>query len=441
MPRYELTLDASYLPNWDTYAGIRELVQNARDAEVQYGAKMTVEHKYRIRSGRPVGTVIITNEGATIPREALLIGYTSKDNRPDLIGHFGEGLKFGLLALLRLGLSVKMRNGSETWTPLIVRSEKFNRDVLAIDVSTGHNFENRISIEILGVDGDDWDQMKKKFLFITPPQAEIAVRDGRILLDPDLKGNIYVKGMFVCHTDSYFGYDSKYADIDRDRRMISDRDSVTAGLLTQALNSGYLTDKIYQMLHAEDSETRCLYYGLNEAATAKILDKFQEQYGEDAFPVTEETQVTELSHVGKKGVKVPRNLVAVLSAQMGSYRDTLTKLRMGVAHTYQLEELTEAEREVFEKASTLLNQALHMSTIPSSINETRVVDFVYDKLRGTYDPTDESIRLSRKMLSSVPAALTVLIHEAAHVRGYDGSKSHEDAISELTERVFSLLLK
>lgn len=155
MPKVELSIKASYLPNWTLYEGVREILQNARDAEIQDNAKMDVKHVYRVRNGRPVGALVVVNEGTTIPKEAFLVGHTTKSNRDDLIGKFGEGLKFGILALLRLGLDIKIRNGDETWNPLIERSEKFNAEVLKFDVTSGNKYENRVQVEILGVDHEN----------------------------------------------------------------------------------------------------------------------------------------------------------------------------------------------------------------------------------------------------------------------------------------------
>jgi len=63
------------------------------------------------------GVLRIENEGAHLSREALLFGTTSKMGRADLIGKFGEGLKLGVLALVRAGRPVTIRSGSEVWNP------------------------------------------------------------------------------------------------------------------------------------------------------------------------------------------------------------------------------------------------------------------------------------------------------------------------------------
>ena len=92
MSKIELSIKAAYLPGWSLYEGIRELLQNARDAEVQDDAKMSVKHVYRIRDKRPIGALVISNDGTTIPKESFLIGHTTKLGRNDLAGQYGECL-------------------------------------------------------------------------------------------------------------------------------------------------------------------------------------------------------------------------------------------------------------------------------------------------------------------------------------------------------------
>src|ERR1700722_2115045 len=92
--KLELSIKTNYLPSWGAYEGIRELVQNGADARVELGASFEARH-------RKPDTLVLENEGATLPHEALLFGHTSKAGRSDLIGKFGEGLKLGVLALVR----------------------------------------------------------------------------------------------------------------------------------------------------------------------------------------------------------------------------------------------------------------------------------------------------------------------------------------------------
>ena len=444
MKRYHLTLKAGYLPGWGLYEGIRELVQNARDAEVQDGAKMKVEFCYRQRDKRPVGTILITNEGTVIPKEAFLIGHTSKGGRGDLIGKFGEGLKFGILALLRIpGIEIKIRNGDETWNPLICRSNEYDADVLAFDVASGNRWENRVQIEVVGVQPEDWAKIQEKFLFITPPHeaSVVKVQGGKILLAPQHKGQIFVKGMYVCTNHGlFYGYDTEEADIDRDRRMVSNVESISSRLLAEALASGKLGDKIYDLLHNNSPETSGMW-GLGDEAKAQIVAKFRKQYGDDAIPVDQEQQVVELGHFGVRGVIVPYTLRCILDSVLGSCHENLARLRMNARHTYQLDELTEMERSNFTKSQEILRTALRSNALPPNMaDKIIIVDFSDSKLCGTYSLTEGTIKLARHRLQKVSSALRTMIHEAAHRAGMDGTKQHEEAIGNLTETAFALML-
>lgn len=445
MKRYELSLKASYLPGWDLWAGLRELVQNARDAEVQYGASMKIEHCFRQRDKKPVGTVIITNEGTTIPIESFLIGHTSKNNRSDLIGKYGEGLKFGILALLRLGMDIKIRNGDQSWNPLITRSKDFDAEVLAFDVSVGNKFENRVQIEILGVSIEDWIKIQEKFLFVNPPHpaSVIKVHGGQILLSPQHKGCLFVKGMFVCKNPQlFYGYDVDDADIDRDRRMVSNITEITAKLLSAALASGQLVDNVYELLTSGSPEVSNIHsYVLDNQTQEAIVDKFHKQYGEDAIPVEAENQITELGHLGFRGIKLPWNLQNIIATKLGTAKDIIAKLKVNARHTFEQSELTEFERGNFAQAVAVLNTALQNNNYPTGIVESiQVVEFNDPNMSGSYSTQDKVIRLARNRLQKVSSAMRTLIAESAHQCGPVGSKQHEVAIGNLTESTLEILL-
>ena len=74
--KLELTIKTDYMPGWGIWEGIRELVQNGRDAEVEQDALLTVRHR------KESDILVIENEGCTLPHEALLLGHTSKIGRP-----------------------------------------------------------------------------------------------------------------------------------------------------------------------------------------------------------------------------------------------------------------------------------------------------------------------------------------------------------------------
>lgn len=441
MAKHELTIKASYLSGWGIWEGIRELIQNARDAEVQFGAPMTVSFAERKRNGEKTGAIIINNDGATLPKEALLIGHTSKDGDERLIGKFGEGLKFGILGLLRLGVDIKIRNGSEVWVPSIERSEKYNADVLVFRTTGGHKDVNRIQFEVLGIDKADWKDIQSKLLFLGEYPEAVTVSGGRVLTDDAHAGSVFVKGMFVAHAGTKFGYDFDDADIDRDRRMVNDLHDKCSHLLARAVNQGQLADDVFDLIQAGREETSYVSaYRLDPQGLSLLADQFTRR-NPGVIPVQSEEQVKELETLGKKGRQVSWNLRTILEQKMGTAADTIRSLRMADKHTYEMSDLTQTERDNLRLAISLVGRACQkLGEVVVGKDKVRVVDFNKPDLLGTYEPNAGVVRLSRHILDNKAKTVYTLVHEVAHAHGGDGLMSHEDAIGKIMEEVLKELL-
>ena len=441
MAKYELSIKASYLPGWGIYEGVRELIQNARDSELQFGAPMTVKYALRQRNGDKTGAMVITNDGAVLPKEALLIGHTTKEGDQRLIGKFGEGLKYGVLALLRLGVEVKIRNGSEVWIPSIARSERYNADVLVFNVTTGHKFVNRVQFEVVGIDESDWENISSKLLFIGEYPESIELLDGHVITSPQYKGQIFVKGMFVAHTNLHFGYDFNDADIDRDRRMVNELNDKTAGLLAQALNNGHLQSQIYRLMQSGSDEVSYLSnWRLNQNGREAIAAEFKQQ-NPGVIPVERAEQVQEFGAYGKKAQQVPWGLRTILEDTMGTAGQHLSDLRRSEKKRYELSELDPVERDNLRLIVTMVARACQkLGDVVISLDKVFVVDFHKADRLGTYDPNSGEIRLAKEIMSSKGKALYTLVHEVAHTHGGDGVRSHEEAIGRLMEKILEELL-
>ena len=90
MSLIELTIDTNYLPDWGVQEGLRELLQNTKDAEVSTGFPAYINYK--------PNKVTLVNNYAKINRDVLLFGKTTKVDDERMIGHFGEGMKLGILS-------------------------------------------------------------------------------------------------------------------------------------------------------------------------------------------------------------------------------------------------------------------------------------------------------------------------------------------------------
>src|SRR3990167_7353259 len=323
MARVDLTIKKDYLPGWGLWEGVRELVQNGRDAETEYKAPLTVE--WRASSTAALGgSLHIENEGCVMPRKALLFGETSKDGREDMIGKFGEGLKIGVLALVRLGRSVTIRTGPEVWKPSLKYSDEFGESVLSFQIQTGRADKSRVQIEI-ECKREEWEDFRDRFLFLgreTPDDRVMAGDHGTLLTAPRFAGKIFAKGIFVTRQPGLtYGYDLARAAVDRDRKMVDylDLQGCTRDVLAEAVaRRPDLLDPFFKLLEKFSDDVRGIssWSGTSvpKAAREKVAAKFRERYGDEAFPVADLAESREVEHLGKRGVVCSDAMRGVLAA-------------------------------------------------------------------------------------------------------------------------------
>jgi len=431
--KIELTIKVDYLPSWGVYEGLRELVQNGKDAETEFQAKLEVRHR------KDANILVIENEGATIPHEALLFGHTTKSQRSDMIGKFGEGLKLGVLALVRAGYPVKIRSGDEVWIPTIERSNKFNADVLVFEIMSGRTPKNRVSVEISNIKAEDWAEMKQCFLFLNPGKKDdrISTTYGTLLLNPEYKGKLFVKGILVEKDVKYdFGYDlGEGVNVDRDRRMISrwDLNWRTKAIWSESVaKRSDIFGNFFDMLEEEKADIGDLDESAARGLPSKLLDQAKERFvakfGKDAIPVANLAESKDIEHLGKKGVVVNKTLKAVLQSIMGSTQQVQESLKKEATTRYSWSDLSKEEKANLELSVSLIDDVAGFS-----LNNVDVVDFRSDSIMGMYEPTGERVLIARKHLISRRVTLEILVHEVGHRAGGDGDKGHVDNM----ERIWS----
>jgi hypothetical protein len=434
MAKIELSITADYLPDWGLAEGVRELVQNARDAEVQYDARMTVRHDNGSK-------LIIENEGVELPHEALLFGATTKAGRDDLIGQFGEGLKLGVLALVRAGFSVKIRSGGEVWVPEIIRSEKFSRArILAFDIRKGNEPKRRVRVEVGGLSNQGWEGLKPTFLFLQklPPSHHVETSAGTLLLDARHAGQVYVKGIRVAYReDLRYGYNLAHAKLDRDRRMIDESDlkCETSRIWQEALDRRPdLLEPLYQVLQegtAVDAGHASWY--LSDQHQRSLATKFTLQFGARAIPVETSGDSMEVEHLGRRGIVTPKALRDTLRSTFGTVDTLKAGLAKEAIRVWSWAELTMHEQYNLGNAVRILKG---ISTLREE--SVDVVDFRSETLQGLFDGTSGKIRLARTVLSDEADVLATLVHEVAHRSSSagDGTKDHVRAIEQLWAEIY-----
>jgi len=426
MPKIQLTIKVSYLETWGAYEGVRELIQNGRDAEVEHGATMKVDwHNDTLR---------IENDGVTMPLKALLLGHTTKLGNSKLIGKFGEGLKLGVLALVRAGHTVKIRNGSEVWAPTIERSELFDEDVLTFNIDKGRANKNRVRVEIGGVNRMAWEKFRQCFLFLAKPKKGDVVDTwrGDLLLGDEYKGRIYVKGLFV-QTDPElrFGYDLPDAELDLDRKMVESYDlkyRTKDILLAAVAQNPALLMGFTEMLETPTTETEGIseYTSIPSGVSDKVAEDFKSKHGEDAVPVASLAESKDIEHLGKKGIVVSSQLGQVLAKSLGNALTVKEGLKREVIKRYSWHDLADNEKAALTEAVDLVDRALHTEGEELGaikLDDIEVVDFRDVHLMGQFKD-GRTILLAHKYLCDPDETLRIIIHEVAHRFGSDGDKGH-----------------
>lgn len=207
---YDLPLTKEYVRHWGMAEAVREIIQNALDSSSPF--------QWELEDG----TLSIHSRYARLEPSTLLLGSTSKADKPDAIGSFGEGYKIALLVLTRLEYPVQIRNNEVLWEPMFRPSKQFGADVLSIKETAAPDHNQGVSFVISGMSESDMDDVRDSCLQMQKDIGEtISTKYGYILLDRPKK--LYVNGLFICDTDLTYGYSIKpeFISLERDRQTVS----------------------------------------------------------------------------------------------------------------------------------------------------------------------------------------------------------------------------
>jgi hypothetical protein len=452
MAKFELTIDPQYVPAWGTWSGVREMLQNALDGHDQ-GYEMNVYYKG--------GFLVVQNKGLRLDRKVLLLGNSTKAGVNHMRGEWGEGMKLGLLALLRAQVEVFVVNGGEKWTPVIAHSEVFNAELLTISTRKQRKPERDFSV-FIGISEEQWDEYKGKFLCFCDDLEHVGDTHGRILLGEDMRGKVFAHGIFVRHyEDLAYGYDFRNLSLDRDRKMADEYDlkcKMESAWKTHVLNSAVEETETIKRLKKDafdllaDNNSRDLrslgphmsYDYTNKApVSASMAVAFHEKYGEDARPVKTQSEAEKLEHAGLTGVVVQAPLADVLGHHFGTVETMYQKAIKCTGTIIPAWELDEDEKRRLDRAFKLVMFALPEMDMQQIEARVRVYQFLDDDLEGLFQPCDDGsymIKIARRCLSSSIDALKIMVHEFAHVRGMDGMFGHDKKVESMWASVTSAVL-
>jgi hypothetical protein len=444
MAKVALSVSSDYLPNWGAYEGLRELVQNFIDSQDDCGVKGTVSYE----GGSYTGKVILTNHGAKpLNREALLFGVTSKANRADQRGQFGEGMKVGTLALVRESRAVTIRTQTENWVASLQTSTEFGgRKVLTFTTHKRQTVTDNVSVEIYPVYKEEWDKIQQSFMFM---QEDVEGKDsyyGKILTGDTFRNKVFAKGIFVKNMEGMkWGYDLSNMTLNRDRSMVDEWDvrNNIVSLLTSLYQSGELTlADIRGLFDNNHWEAQSSYAWSYSPIIRDMLREYvKDQDGKNCIVSASNDEIVKAESFGWNSVRVPKSLAdafgQLLTADhyadfrkeigLSTFAEMMNEMRDSVCKIYASDDLSPEENETLAWAVDVL------ARVDVTVDPT-VVKFVREgELLGLYKGGDISI--ARSLLTDKVETLATLVHEYSHNFGSDGTIAHSSAIESLWTKI------
>ena len=427
-PTLTLSLTSSYAMHWTARDGVRELVQNWYDgcnanlrsvnqrtahstyytltiahsssphhtlhtATASHSSRPTLHLGY-VMHHSPSNTLTFHNNAVSLSRAILLLGHTSKRTAgggggsggagtgtggggtsvEGMVGSFGEGMKVGMLALLRDGCRCWMGTRGEVWQFQFYDDEKYCETLLGVwtsAVSEGQQQEcstteeqrretekadeakwaglsaeqrqERIVLRALldarkptdtttvlaGISGKDWSAFQHDFLFLSPtaPSSVVTTSLGSILLSDAHRHCLYVKGFLVASfpNDLVYGVDLRDAKLDRDRKAVlatSELHRVVGSIWAQAVSAqpdgARLMDRYFELLlhHSSSAESKHAEYYLTASVIENVASTFFALHGHDSQPVLNSSgddAVFISTQLSRRPVLVPAALYDILT--------------------------------------------------------------------------------------------------------------------------------
>lgn len=335
--RFELGLARDYVSDWSVCNALREFMQNAIDQ-----SQKSEDNAYSVSYNEELEELRISNKSSILEKSSLLLGTTTKDITD--IGGFGEGYKLACLVMVRNGIDVRFDNygAREIWTFKFSKLKKYDyKESLVCDVETQAFFKkvpnDNLTIVLTGLKIEQYEEYLQ--LLIKEDADVIETEYGRILMDPEYQGKIYVNGLFVADKDGYeYGYDIKpqFIKIGRDRNLIADWDlsNVTRNMWLLSDNRSLVMD----MLERGAKDVENFQYGNSyslgeqlcdaaESIADDMYEHFESNYGEGVIVAASEDTKEKLSHkyIGRRIVVANDNVATLINRSSKAYQNVLSK--------------------------------------------------------------------------------------------------------------------
>ena len=323
--KYELSISTDYVPDWTYVEAIREIFQNALDNEIA-----NPENKMGFNYDEENQRLTISNKTSVLNPESLLLGSSTKRDDKDTIGKHGEGYKIAFMVLLREGKDIKVYNYSarEIWETRLVKAKRYNNRLVPTIFINKQAIWSKVpnsdlTITIDNITSEEYKELVNKNLHLRDNVNYFEIpENGRILIDKEEKGNIYVKGLFVCKDkDIEYGYDFEptLIELDRDRKLVDTFNIAwqSSAMWRYAFAKDFKRDEMIRMIKEGKEDTRYIKqrnwtfnsgivegHTVEELLADELAKDFLEKHGENSIPVKDNRELTLVNQSKSKPVLV-----------------------------------------------------------------------------------------------------------------------------------------
>ena len=239
--KINMFLTEDYIPQWGFKEGLREFIQNQHDGIINEISKeenliiKRIGEKYKNfdnpedfdkflnfeffdkNNNEKLGEILydekkrlltITNKGEIILRNLYLGSKKEKNNNNEIIGQFGEGMKLGILSLLRKDKKVNIISSNNNFYFELCGGnfEKDDTKILFCNLSKYHrnDMKNKVKVIISNITKNEWNDEIFKFLWLLDMEKfniylseEYGKKIGEVLAEPIFENKLYCKGIYV----------------------------------------------------------------------------------------------------------------------------------------------------------------------------------------------------------------------------------------------------
>jgi hypothetical protein len=386
---YPISLE--YRKNWDKWEAIREITQNMMD---------TCNNFQITKNSRGL---LLKDFGTGLKRKHLILGVSEKDE--DARGKFGEGLKFALVVLKRLGydIVVKSRNLKILVNTIEIEGERCLKLLLDenpndVDVGT--------EIFIEGYNGETFEEN-----FVRNNNKRIIFKSNNGQIIDEVEKKLYVKDIFVCHLkNARYSYNLPNIELSEDRNIPSEYSLNSAlGKLYSVVDNKNIIDSFFDAMDRQlyEEDTDIAYTYIEHKAIWKEV--FKEHYGQNAVIGTNEEWSREAQWRGAKVVNLPHDISTNL-------KDFIETDKQYVVNQNEQERVIVDENKLTDSEWNNLDILKQLS---SKINGYTQVKVAIQEDPACYVTGKNLIYINREELLNLQKCLGHLVHELAHTTGAD----------------------